>query len=420
MHFTLYNRYFQTLGKPILGMTGAFHRSWADFGAVKSQAALDYECFRALAGGAACSIGDQLDPRGALQTETYKRIGVTYASVEAKEPWCHGAAPLAEVGLLLSEEVASGTRPDGLLSEEGALRILLELGLQVAVVDRAADFSAYRVIVAPDHVRMDQELAAKLRAYVRDGGALLCSHESGLLSGGSGLALDDLLGIDYLGPARHDVDFFRPTAELDGAVPRMDHALYDRGSAVRPRPGTLVLGSVVEPYFSRTWKHFSSHAQTPPDRQHLPGLAAATIKERVVYLSHPIFRSYAAYGYPVYRQIVGALLARLLPDPLVRAKLPTTAEVTLLRQPAGAAGTPERLVCHILHYVPQRRTPDLDLLEDVLPLHDVKIAVRTGWAPHNAYLAPEKTPLQVTMEGTYARVTVPVVNGHAMIVLEPA
>ncbi len=82
-HFALYNRFFQTLGKPRLGMTAIFHRSWADFGTVKSQAALDYECFRALAGGAACSIGDQMHPRGLLNAEAYRRIGTTYASVEA-------------------------------------------------------------------------------------------------------------------------------------------------------------------------------------------------------------------------------------------------------------------------------------------------------------------------------------------------
>ncbi|MGH2410724.1 MAG: beta-galactosidase, partial [Chloroflexota bacterium] len=99
-HFALYGRFYQALGKPMLGMTGAFHRSWADFGTVKSQAALDYECFHALALGAKCSIGDQLHPRGALNAETYRRIGATYAAVEAKEPWCVDAAPLAEVGLL--------------------------------------------------------------------------------------------------------------------------------------------------------------------------------------------------------------------------------------------------------------------------------------------------------------------------------
>ncbi len=418
-HFALYNRFFQTLGKPRLGMTAIFHRSWADFGTLKSQAALDYECFRALAGGAACSIGDQMHPRGLLNAEAYRRIGVTYAAVEAKELWCRDATPLAEVGLLLSPDVVSGTRPVGLESEEGALRMLLELGAQVAVLDRQADLSAYRVVVAPDNVRLDPDLAGILRAYVTGGGALLFSHESGLRRDGEGFALDEEMGLDYLGVSQDDVAFLRPVGGLEAEIPAMDHALYLRGSAVRPRAGTLTLGAVVSPYFSRTWAHFSSHAQTPPNPAALSDLAAVTLRGRVAYLAHPIFHAYQQHGYPVYRQIVGALLRRVLPTPLVRTNVPSTGEVSLVRQGAGADGdSPERLICHILHYVPQRRTPDLDLLEDVIPLHDVEVGVRTAWTPRVAYLAPERAGLPMTMQGEYASVCVPRVDGHAMIVLE--
>ena len=418
-HFALYNRFFQTLGKPILGMTAAFHRSWADFGTVKSQAALDYECFRALAGGAACSVGDQLHPRGTTVAETYRRLGATYASVEAKEPWCRGAVPLAEVAILLPSDSSSWSRVSGLESEDGALHMLLESGYQAAVVDSAADFAPYRVIVAPDHARLSTELAANLRSYVIAGGSLLLSHESGLSTEGKDFALGDLMGVEYLGASRDDVEFFRPLGELAAEIPVMDHALYDRGSAVRSLAGTEVLGEVVSPYFSRTWAHFSSHAQTPPNPVELPGLVAASIRGRVVYLSNPLFRSYQANGYPVYRQIVTAILHRLLPDPLVQTNLPTTGEVTVLHQPAGADGNaPERLICHILHYVPQRRAPDLDLVEDVIPLFDVTVEVRTGWEPRAVYLAPERTALVATMHGDYACVSVPKVTGHAMVVFE--
>ncbi|HXT36028.1 MAG TPA: alpha-amylase family protein [Chloroflexota bacterium] len=414
-HFPLYNRYFQTLPKPRLGMTAAFHRSWADFGTVKSQAALDYECFRMLAGGAACSIGDQLHPRGRLNAETYHRIGAAYAAVEVKEPWCRGAEPLAEVGLLLRPEVESGTRSAGLESEQGAMHMLLELGSQFAVIDRDANFESYRVIIAPDFVRLGADLLVKLREYLANGGALLLSHESGLTADGSGFALDEI-GVEYLGPSRDDVEFFRPEGDLAAAIPPMDHALYDRGSAIRARAGTEILGSVVSPYFSRAWAHFSSHAQTPPNPDSLPGFAAATIHDRVAYLAHPLFRSYHVHGYPVYRQIVGALLHRLLLEPLVRTNMPTAGEVTLLRQrtPSGE----ERLICHILHYLPQRRTPDLDLVEDTIPLHDLVLDVRAGWMPRAAYLAPDPTPLPVTRDGNYIRVRVPRVAGHAMVVLE--
>jgi hypothetical protein len=323
------------------------------------------------------------------------------------------------VGLLLPPDMLSGTLPAGLDSEEGALHLLLQLGLQVAVLDRRSDFSAYRVIVAPDSVRLDHELAATLWAYLAKGGALLFSHESGLRDDSRGFALDEEMGLDYLGPSRDDVEYLRPVGGLEAEIPAMDHALYLRGSAVRARPGTQVLGEVVSPYFSRTWEHFSSHEQTPPNPTPLPGLAAAMLRGRVAYLAHPLFSAYQQFGYPVFRQIVGALLRRLLPEPLVRATLPTTAEVSLLRQAPGSDGdSPERLICHILHYLPQRRTPDLDLLEDVIPLHDVEVAVRSEWTPHAAYLAPERQTLEVVMQGDYATVRVPVVNGHAMIVLE--
>jgi hypothetical protein len=415
-HFALYGRFYQALGKPMLGMTGAFHRSWADFGTVKSQAALDYECFRALALGAKCSIGDQLHPRGALNPETYRRIGATYAAVEAKEPWCADATPLAEVGLLLPRDLLDDVRLAGLDSASGALHLLLELGAQCAVLDAASDLSSYRVVIAPDCVRLDGPLAAKLRAYLDQGGALILSHESGLADDGIGFALEEM-GLDYLGPARHEVEFLCPVNGLEHDIPTMDHVLYERGSAVRAHSGIDVLAQVVPPYFSRAWNHFSSHAQTPPDPTAARDLTAVTLRGRVAYLAHPIFGAYQRHGYPVYRQIVGALLERLLPDRLARLEGPTTAEVTILHQ-AGAEGRAERLVCHILHYVPQRRTPDLDLVEDVIPLYDVPIAVRTGWTPSVAYLAPERIHLSVTMDGAHARTRIPHVHGHAMVVLE--
>jgi hypothetical protein len=360
-----------------------------------------------------------MHPRGTLVAETYRRIGKTYASVEAKEPWCRGAIPQVEVAILMPADSGTGTRIMGMQSEEGALHMLLEMGTQVAVIDTTADFSLYRVIVAPDHVHVNGELEAKLRDYVAAGGALLLSHESGQRLDGSGFALQAQMGVEYLGPGRDDVEFLRPAGGLAGSIPAMDHALYDRGSAVRATAGTEVWAEIVSPYFSRTWAHFSSHAQTPADPAKVPGLAAVTLRGKVAYLSHPLFRSYQEHGYPVYRQIVGALLQRLLPDPIVRTDLATTAEVTVLRQPAGADGdSPERLVCHLLHYVPQRRTPDLDLVEDVIPLRDVHVDVRTGWEPRAAYLAPDRAPLEVAVRGEYARVTVAEVVGHQMVVFE--
>ena len=66
------SRYLRNLGLEAMGMTGSFHRSWGDFGTVRNQAALDYECFSMLAQANQCAIGDHLHPRGRLEKAVYE------------------------------------------------------------------------------------------------------------------------------------------------------------------------------------------------------------------------------------------------------------------------------------------------------------------------------------------------------------
>src|SRR5207248_9001590 len=99
MYFPKNVRFARTFGRPYLGMTARFHKSWADFGGLKPRAALEYETAQMMAHGAQCSIGDQLHPRGTLDAAAYELIGRIYERVEACEPWLRGAAPVTEVGL---------------------------------------------------------------------------------------------------------------------------------------------------------------------------------------------------------------------------------------------------------------------------------------------------------------------------------
>src|SRR5690606_20445042 len=97
LHFPIAMRYARTLGIECLSHTGKFHTSWGDFHSFKNQAALEYECFRMLAMGAKCLVGDQLHPRGKIDPYVYDLIGAVYAQVEEKEPWCEGARPLVDI-----------------------------------------------------------------------------------------------------------------------------------------------------------------------------------------------------------------------------------------------------------------------------------------------------------------------------------
>ena len=135
---------------------------------------------------------------------------------------------------------------------------------------------------------------------------------------------------------------------------------------------------------------------------------------RVAYVAFPVFGAFAAHGNVPYRLLVRNLLAHLLPDPLLRVTAPTSTEATVTRQGHEAG----RTIVHLLQYCPERRTPTLDLVEDVVPIHDVPVSLKLAKAPKSVYLAPDRTPVKFTYANGRAEVVVPEVNGHAMVVFE--
>ena len=135
LHFPVTARYVRTLGKEYLGQTGKFHTSWGDFHSYKNEVALEYECFRMLALGAKCLVGDQLHPDGRLDREVYRRIGRVYSEIEKKEPWCVDVDALADIGVLTPEEsmgAGFGQLPRAI---KGATEMLEELAQQFDILD---------------------------------------------------------------------------------------------------------------------------------------------------------------------------------------------------------------------------------------------------------------------------------------------
>jgi hypothetical protein len=408
-HYPLTVRYARNLGLDHLGMTGKFLKTWAGFGEFKNQPALDYECFTALAEGGKCSIGDQLHPTGVLNDATYHLIGATYRSVEAKEPWCAGARAVSEIAIFNPE--ALGVH-DGRVdtSAGGAYRMLLEDHYQFDVVDAEMDWSPYRALVLADKIRLDDALAEKVRSYLAAGGKLIASHRSGLAADRDEFVLPEL-GVRYLAEARHSPDFVEARAEIAEGILPTPQVMFDRGLEVEPTGGAQVLSDVWHPYFDRTWQHFCSHRHTPEARK--SDFPAVVATENTLYFAHPIFASFMRHGARPYRLLFLNALRRLLPDRLVRTNAPTTAHISLARQEEQA-----RTIVHVLHYVPEQRYREIQTIEDVIPLRDVRLSVAAESTPRRVYLAPENRDLDFVVTAGRADFTVPEVNGHAMVVLE--
>ncbi len=415
LHFPLTQRYVRGLGKPTLGMTGKFHTSWGDFHSYKNPAALEFETRHMLALGARCSIGDQLHPNGRLDAHTYRLIGDAFAAVEAREPWCRGAAPVADIGVLTPEEFALRRQtPDAWkqrLSEPamGALRMLQELHAQFDVVTSDRDFSAYRLLILPDTIPVDAALGAKLDGFLRRSGALIAGC-------GSSLAAEDgspgppWLPVTDLGEAPYEPDFLVAGPELiraEPALPPAPCAMYRRGRLVEAAEGADVLATVEAPYFNRTWRHFCSHQHAPSSG--VAAYPAVVRKGRVIYFAHPVFATYQDRAPLWCRRLVSAAIRVLTPDMSADVRGPSSMLSILTEQPAE-----RRRVLHLLHYIPERRGQAFDVIEDVLPIYGVECRIVAPGAS-SVRLVPEGEALPFSLEGGRVSFTVPVVRGHAMV-----
>jgi hypothetical protein len=357
--------------------------------------------------GAVCSVGDQLHPRGTLDKGAYALIGKAYARIEARERWTAGATPVADVGVF---QIPAGTRVNEGVSgaDEGAARMLMQLKQQFNMIDARSDLRPYDLLILPDRVALDRDLIARLRTFVKQGGALLATGFSGLNDDGTKRLLADL-PIEPHGISPFETAYIRFGEQIQTDVPDSDHVIYERGVRVTPARGAKSLGTVVEPYFNRSWKHFSSHFQTPADKP--SKFSAAVIKGRVAYIAYPIFTAFHNHGNIPFKLLVRNILNLLHPEPRLRICAPSSTEATMMRQK-------NRTIMHILQYAPQRRTAKLDLLEDIIPIFDVPLSVKMPKAPKRVYLAPEETSVPFEYLRGRVNLRIPRVDGHAMVVFE--
>jgi len=312
--------------------------------------------------GGACSVGDQLHPRGRLEPATYQLIGQAYAQVEKVEDRVSGTQAPAEIGIVWSESTSSsaGSGKGLTLADRGAFRMCLEEHLFSDFVDLETDLSPYRVLILPDKVRLTKPMADKLTAYLKKGGALICSGESGLNQDGDEFLLPIPLTVN--GPAEFCPEFIAAGKELNADLPDAPIVMYLKGMDVKPRKKVLTLADAWRPYFNREAGLFCSHLHWPP--QGPAGRPAVIQSGNIIYFAYPIFEAYGKYASRHYKQLVVNAIDRLMPQRILRSNLPSTAQVELV----SARG---RQILTILHYVPENRSAEVATIEEALPLIDI-------------------------------------------------
>ncbi|MFW5980552.1 MAG: alpha-amylase family protein [Halanaerobiaceae bacterium] len=381
VHFPISVRYARSLGKDCLGMTGKFHTSWGDFHSFKTKEALEYECFRMLALNAKCSIGDQLPPEGRLSEPVYDLIGSVYSEVEIKEPWCKEAEPVTQIGVLNPEEFTEERVP---AAAAGVVRILEQGSHQFNIIDTEAELSDYELLILPDNILIDEEFYLKLEKYLENGGKLIASFESGMDQNQTEIKLKQLgiklkteqtltesgklaAGKDFSGNAY--AEYLLPGEKIGQGLPVTEHVMYKKGLEIEKEDkNTEVLAEVISSYFNRTWEHFCSHNQTPSSgKVDYPGIVK---NKNCIYFAHPIFTQYNQNAPAWCKKLILNSIDLLLEEPLLTHNGPSTLTTTINEQK-----NKNRWIIHLLHYIPERKSEDIDIIEDIIPLYNLEISL---------------------------------------------
>ncbi len=363
-HFPRLARAFGSWSKPWLGMTGRFQKTWGDFGGLKPQAALEFECFRSQALGGANSVGDQLPPRGQLDAGAYDLIGAIFAKCEEAEPFYKNSTSLPQVGIFAGSCPENAAEGDKTL--EGAVQMCEEAHYDAVVLDDASSLEGLDLLILPDNVMVTESLRIKLAAFAKAGGKFILSHRSGFEADGShSLGLP----IRHVGTVDKFPTYWRSRESFLPALSRSDRVVYHRGSKIEA-PECEVLVERVLPYFQRTDLTFSSHFQTPPvaESDRFPAVIGG---KNFFYFADPIFCEYRQSGNIAVRDAWSEAMRRLIGPCPYGVGLPNT----VLSVPRRRRND---LLLTLLHYIPTRKALDIDMIEE-----------RSSFAGELLFLQPE-------------------------------
>jgi hypothetical protein len=234
---------------------------------------------------------------------------------------------------------------------------------------------------------------------------------SALNEQGDAFAFD--LGALWQGASEYHPNYLRPTADYEPiSVEDAAYAVFGKCYRVQAKQGAKTLALIEPPYFNRTAEHFCSHQNTPNNLA--PDSAAITVGRDGAYVAFEIFADYAQIGMLINKKAVHLALDALLDGvKTLQTSLPAQGVVTLMDQAQES-----RNVCHMLYATPVKRGTGVEIIEDIIPLHDITLALRVNKPIKRAYLAPAGEELPCTQEGDMLTLTVPRIDCHQMIVFD--
>ena len=404
-NFSMEARYLNTLPDVPFSCMNTRGNNWGDY-ALREPEAFQHECAILLAACGGNYLSDITYPSGNPDPAVYDVYGRVNGRYKILEPLLAGSRPVREVAVLHSADSVWSKAPLkpkfkwtftlAYYSVTGAHKALVELHHQVGIVNSevcADTLKDYRALILSDQRILSGREADAIRAFVRNGGALIVTHETGTRDGENrklaDFALADVLGVRRLGSSEASTCYLRTTPELKTfGIPTMDVEAGGSYTRIATTSARKLL-DIVPPYRGLT--------SGPPDTSaEGPGVTIATYgKGKALYCASDLFGGFFEKATPNMRKLADWMLGLVYP---VEARL-----IALERAPVtvelfyNERGN-ERFV-HLVNWCGDKRDIGTPQVQDFPAVHGMRVRVRLGERPKEVFLLPEGGKVNFTYSG---------------------
>lgn len=387
-------------GKPLVGMSGKFHKAWGEFGGYKHKDAILYEAAAMFAFGAYANFGDQLHPNGKMSMATYENIGHAFKYIEKIEEYGTKVNHAANLAVWM---VGNGSQNDGVN------KMLLENQVNFVVANTLKDWSPLKTLIIPGYYDFSKSEVEKINAFTKRGGKLVLLYDAGMNKDKTKFLFEGIGTVQ--GKSKYSIDYTYVKDEVaQNGLVQAPFLNYDPAMMIAPK-ATKVLAHIQEPLFNRTYEHYTSHANTPY-KDEFASYPAAFEFSNGIYSALNLGNTYNRHGSRVHKDLFNNLLRYIHPVSYATAEMPSAGRLNVLQQKED-----NRYIIHLLYATPHQRGA-AKVIEDLVPLYKTRVVLNLPkkiknlkWIPENKDLDFKETPAGI-------EVIVPYFQAHTAIVAE--
>jgi hypothetical protein len=387
-NFSLEARYLNTLPDVPFSCMNTRGNNWGDY-ALREPEAFQHECAILLAACGGNYLSDIPYPSGNPDPPVYEAFGAVNRLFKVLEPILEGSAPIKETAVLHSADTVWSKAPlkphpewvftKAYYSVAGAHKALIELHSQMGIINSQVCIDSlqdYRMLILSDQRVLNSREIEKIREFVRNGGSLIATHETGTRDAENGklsdCALADVFGVKFVGEGDVSNCYLRIPASLKQfGIPTMDieaGGSYTKVTAVTARK----LLDLVPPY--------EGTKGGPPNKQ--PGGPGVTIntfgKGKVLYCAADLFGGYFEKATPNMRKLAAWMLEQVYPSEsrlIVMENTPVNVEMFYNSKDG------KEYFVHLINYAGDKRDTCTPQVQDFNTVKGIRIKVRLDVRP---------------------------------------